>query len=103
VFEDSVCALLELFPSFKKLKMLRQWGGHLDISHDATPILDQTDIPGLFVSAGWWGGYKAIPAGGYTLAHLLATGQRHDLAEPFGIERFKNLQFVSESGTTTAR
>lgn len=103
VFEDAVAAMLELFPSFKRLKMLRQWGGHLDISHDATPIIDQTDIPGLFVSAGWWGGYKAIPAGGYTLAHLLATGRPHDLAAPFGLERFRHLQFVSESGTTTAR
>lgn len=103
VFEDSVCAMLELFPSFKKLKMLRQWGGHLDISHDATPIVDQTSIPGLFISAGWWGGYKAIPAGGYTLAHMLATGQPHDLIRPFGLNRFKRLQYVSESGTTTAR
>ncbi len=103
VFEDSVCAMLELFPSFKRLKLLRQWGGHLDISHDATPIVDQTSIPGLFVSAGWWGGYKAIPAGGYTLAHLLATGQPHNLIAPFGLGRFKHLEFVSESGTTTAR
>lgn len=103
VFEDAVSAMLELFPSFKKLKMLRQWGGHLDIAHDATPIIDQTDIPGLFVSAGWWGGYKAIPAGGFTLAHHLATDQPHKLAEPFGLKRLKNLQFVSESGTTTAR
>lgn len=103
VFEDAVGAMLELFPSFKKLKMLRQWGGHLDISHDATPIVDQTDIPGLFISAGWWGGYKAIPAGGYTLAHHLATEQPHKLAAPFGLKRFKHLQFVSESGTTTAR
>ena len=103
VFEDQVCALLELFPSFKKLKMLRQWGGHLDIAHDATPIVDQTSIPGLFVSAGWWGGYKAIPAGGYTLAHFLATGQPHDLIRPFGLGRFKHLKFLAESGTTTAR
>ena len=103
VFEDQICALLELFPSFKKLKMLRQWGGHLDIAHDATPIVDQTPIPGLFVSAGWWGGYKAIPAGGYTLAHLLATGQPHELIRPFGLDRFKHLKFLAESGTTTAR
>lgn len=103
VFEDTVCALLELFPGFKRLKLLRQWGGHLDIAHDATPIVDQTPIPGLFVSAGWWGGYKAIPAGGYALAHLLATGRPHRLTEPFGLSRFGHLEFVSESGTTTAR
>ena len=103
VFEDSVCAMLELFPSFKRLKLLRQWGGHLDIAHDASPIVDQTDIPGLFVSAGWWGGYKAIPAGGYTLAHFLATSTPHKLIEPFGLGRFRHLEFVSEAGTTTAR
>ena len=103
VFEDSVCAMLELFPSFKRLKLLRQWGGHLDIAHDATPIVDQTPIPGLFVSAGWWGGYKAIPAGGFTLAHLIATDRPHSLIEPFSLKRFRHLEFVSESGTTTAR
>ena len=67
VFEDTVGAMLELFPSFKKLKLLRQWGGHLDITPDASPIMDETDIAGLFVTAGWWGGYKAIPAGGLTM------------------------------------
>lgn len=103
VFEDAVCAMLELFPSFKTLKMLRQWGGTLDISHDATPIVSKTDIPGLFVSAGWWGGFKAIPAGGYTLAHLIANNEPHQLIEPFGLQRFNNLDFILESGTTTAR
>ena len=102
-FEDAVCAMLELFPSFKRLKLLRQWGGHLDIAHDATPIVDQTDIPGLFISAGWWGGYKAIPAGGYTLAHHLATDQPHPLSAPFSLSRFRHLDFISESGTTTVR
>lgn len=103
VFEDTVCALLELFPSFKRLKLLRQWGGSLDIAHDATPIVTKTDIPGLFVSAGWWGGFKAIPAGGYTLAHLIANNEPHPLIEPFTVNRFKNLDFILESGTTTAR
>jgi len=103
VFEDAVRAMLELFPSFKRLKMLRQWGGHLDIAHDASPIVSATDVPGLFVSAGWWGGYKAIPAGGLTLAHLVATGRPHKLIEPFGLDRFRYLDFVFESGPTTAR
>ncbi len=103
VYEDAVCAMLELFPSFKTLKMLRQWGGTLDIAHDATPIVSKTDIPGLYVSAGWWGGFKAIPAGGYTLAHLIANNEPHKLIEPFGLHRFNHLDFVLESGTTTAR
>ena len=103
VYEDAVCAMLELFPSFKRLKMLRQWGGTLDIAHDATPIVSKTDIPGLYVSAGWWGGFKAIPAGGYTLAHLIANNEPHPLIEPFGLQRFNHLDFILESGTTTAR
>ena len=100
-FEDAVSGLLELFPSFKRLKLLRQWGGHLDIAHDASPIVSATDVPGLFVSAGWWGGYKAIPAGGLTFAHLVATGRPHPLVEPYSVDRFRNLDFISESGTTT--
>ena len=103
VFEDTVTAMLSLFPAFKKLKLLRQWGGHLDIAHDASPIQDETDSPGLFVTAGWWGGYKAIPAGGLTLAHLVATGQPHPLMSPFTINRFRHLDYVMETGTTTAR
>jgi len=103
VFEDAVCAMLELFPAFKRLKLLRQWGGTLDIAHDATPIVSKTSIPGLYVSAGWWGGFKAIPAGGYTLAHLIANNEPHPLIEPFSLQRFDSLNFVLESGTTTAR
>ena len=103
VFEDTVCALLALFPAFKRLKLLRQWGGTLDIAHDASPIVSKTDIPGLFVSAGWWGGFKAIPAGGLTLAHLIANNEPHPLIAPFSLQRFCGLDFILESGTTTAR
>lgn len=103
VFEDTVSAMLSLFPAFKRLKLLRQWGGHLDIAPDASPVMDETDVPGLFVSAGWWGGYKAIPAGGLTLAHLVARGAPHPLMAPFGLGRFRHLDYVMETGTTTAR
>ncbi len=103
VFEDTVTAMLSLFPSFKKLKLMRQWGGHLDIAHDASPIMDQTEVPGLFVTAGWWGGYKAIPAGGLTLAHLVAKEEPHPLMASFTLDRFRHLEFVMEAGTTTAR
>lgn len=103
VFEDTVTAMLSLFPNFKKLKLMRQWGGHLDIAHDASPIMDQTEVPGLFVTAGWWGGYKAIPAGGLALAHLVARGEPHPLMASFTMDRFRHLDFVMEAGTTTAR
>jgi sarcosine oxidase subunit beta len=95
--------MLELFPSFKRLKLMRQWGGTLDIAHDASPIVSKTAIPGLYVSAGWWGGFKAVPAGGYTLAHLIAHDEPHPLIEPFSLDRFKHLDYVLESGTTAAR
>jgi sarcosine oxidase, subunit beta len=100
VFEESVRSMLELFPAFKRVKLLRQWGGALDIAHDATPIISKTDIPGLFVSAGWWGGFKAIPAGGLTLAHLIANNEQHPLSEPFSLKRFDHLDFVLEPATT---
>ncbi|SFU16941.1 FAD-dependent oxidoreductase [Sedimentitalea nanhaiensis] len=103
VFEDTVTAMLSLFPAFQKLKLMRQWGGHLDIAHDASPIMSKTDVAGLFITAGWWGGYKAIPAGGLTLAHLVARGEPHPLMAAFTLERFRHLDFVMESGTTTAR
>ena len=103
VFEDTVCSLLELFPSFKKLKLLRQWGGHVDIAHDGSPLITKTAIPGLYVTAGWWGGYKAIPAGGEGFAHLVAKDQPNSLISPFGISRFRNLEFVFETGTTAVR
>lgn len=103
VFEDTVGAMLELFPSFKRLKLLRQWGGHLDITPDASPIMDETDVSGLFVTAGWWGGYKAIPAGGLTMAHHVATGTPHELMASFTVNRFKKLDYIMETGTTTAR
>ena len=102
VFEDAVCSMLELFPAFKRLKLMRQWGGTLDIAHDASPIVSKTDIPGLLVSAGWWGGFKAVPAGGMTLAHLIAKNEPHPLIEPFSLDRFKRLDFILEAGTTTA-
>ena len=101
VYEEAVSALLELFPGFRSLKLLRQWGGHLDIAHDASPVISNTHIPGLFVSAGWWGGFKAIPAGGLTFAHLIANEEPHQLAAPFTLRRFESLDYIIESGTTT--
>ena len=101
VFERTVAAMLELFPSFKKLKLLRQWGGTVDIAPDASPIISKTEIPGLFITAGWWGGYKAIPAGGLTFAHLIATSAPHRLTRSFTLDRFKTLDYILEPGTTT--
>lgn len=100
VFEDSVAALLELFPTFKRLKLLRQWGGALEFAQDASPIVSTTDIPGFYVSAGWWGGFKAIPAGGFTFAHTIANNAPHPLNARYALSRFKSLDYLLEVGTT---
>ncbi len=102
-FEDTVASLLEIFPRFKSLKMLRQWGGAVEFAYDASPIISATPIGGLFVSTGWYGGFKAIPVGGLTYAHLLATGTPHPLAEAFLLDRFTGLRFLLEAGTVAQR
>jgi heterotetrameric sarcosine oxidase beta subunit len=102
-FEDVVASLVELFPRFKSLKMLRQWGGAIEFAYDASPIISKTTIEGLHVSTGWYGGFKSIPVGGLTYAHLLATGDPHPLAEAFGLDRFTGLRFLLEAGTVAQR
>jgi sarcosine oxidase subunit beta len=101
--KGEVSALLELFPTFRRLKLLRQWGGALESAYDASPIISKTPVPGLYVSCGWWGGFKAIPAGGMTFAHTVANDAPHRLNAPYGLDRFERLGFLLESGTTTAR
>lgn len=102
-FEETVAAMLELFPRFKGLKMLRQWGGAIEFAYDASPIISATPIGGLHVSTGWHSGFKAIPVGGLTYAHLLATGVAHPLAAAFGLERFRDLKFLFEVGLVSQR
>ncbi|MEO8855360.1 MAG: FAD-dependent oxidoreductase [Burkholderiaceae bacterium] len=97
-FEETVAAMLELFPRFKGLKMLRQWGGAIEFAHDASPIISATPVKGLYVSTGWYGGFKSIPVGGLTYAHLLATDSPHPLAAAYGLERFDELKFLLEVG-----
>ena len=100
VFENTVTSVLEMFPAWQRLKLLRQWGGTLEQAADNSPIVSGTDIAGLYVNAGWWGGFKAVPACGLTLAHLIANDAPHPLIEPFSLARFKSLDFILESGTT---
>jgi sarcosine oxidase subunit beta len=102
-FEDVVASLIELFPCFKGLKMLRQWGGAIEFAYDASPIISKTPIDGLLVSTGWYGGFKSIPVGGLTYAHLIATGEPHPLATAFGLDRFSGLKFLLEAGTVAQR
>ena len=93
----TMAAVLELFPSFSRLKLMRQWAGRVDITPDTSPIMGPTPIQGLYLNCGWGtGGYKAIPAGGDTMAYTLATGRTHPLIAPFGLERFRSAALVDE-------
>ena len=90
-------ALVELFPRFSRLKLMRQWAGIVDISPDASPSISKTKVIGVYVSAGWGtGGYKAIPAGGDALAYTIAHDAPHPLVEPFTLDRFRTGQLIDE-------
>lgn len=98
VTQGIIAATLALFPSFSRLQLLRQWAGIVDVVHDSSPIIGPTPIPGLYINCGWGtGGFKAIPAGGWTLAHVLATGENHALAEPFQLSRFVDGRLIDEA------
>jgi sarcosine oxidase subunit beta len=96
-----LAATLELFPSFSRLALMRQWAGIVDVVHDSSPIIGATPIPNLYINCGWGtGGFKAIPVGGWTLAHVLATGANHPLAEPFQLDRFVSGRLIDEAAAS---
>ncbi|MDF0597487.1 sarcosine oxidase subunit beta family protein [Psychromarinibacter halotolerans] len=95
--EETVRALIETFPMISRLKMLRQWGGIVDMTGDRSPIISKTPLDGCFINAGWGtGGFKAIPGSGWAMAELMAKGQS-PLADGFGLDRFRAGRFVDES------
>ena len=98
VQETVVSGLLEMIPAFGQLKLLRQWAGVVDVVPDSSPILGPVGPEGLFVNCGWGtGGFKAIPAGGWLLAHMLATGRHHDISRPFDLQRFAEGRLIDEA------
>jgi len=98
VTQSVIASLVEMFPSFASLKLMRQWAGIVDASPDNSPIIGPSPVAGLFLNCGWGtGGFKAIPAGGTLLAHLLATGKHHPLSEPFDLARFTTGRLVDEA------
>jgi sarcosine oxidase subunit beta len=99
VMQHVVAATCEMLPSLARLRLLRQWAGIVDVVHDSSPIIGATLVPGLYINCGWGtGGFKAIPVGGWTLAHAVATGRPHELAEPFQLERFLTGRLIDEAG-----
>jgi len=94
---DTVTALVELFPAFSRLRLMRQWAGIVDITPDTTPIMGKTPIEGLYLNCGWGtGGYKAIPAGGDTMAYTVAHDEPHPLIRAFGLDRFERGALIDE-------
>jgi sarcosine oxidase subunit beta len=99
VVEDVCSGGMALMPAIGRLRMLRSWGGIMDMSMDGSPIIDRTPLEGLFLNAGWcYGGFKATPASGYCFAHLLARGQSHELARAFRLDRFASGHLLDEKG-----
>ena len=96
--EETLSSVLNLFPTFSRLKLMRQWAGIVDLSPDTSPIIGKTSVTALYISTGWGtGGFKAIPVGGETLAYTVANDRPHPLIEPFSIERFQTGRFVNEA------
>jgi len=97
--EEVAAAAVTLLPGLARLKVLRQWGGVMDMSMDGSPIISATPLEGLIVNGGWcYGGFKAIPAGGLATAHLIARQAPHPLAAHLGLERFAAGRTVDERG-----
>ena len=94
-------AAMALMPMIGKAKVLRSWGGIMDMSPDGSPVIDKTHIEGLYLNCGWcYGGFKAVPGSGYSFAHLLATDKHHDTAAKFRLDRFKTgYGLMDEEGT----
>jgi sarcosine oxidase subunit beta len=99
VIEDTIRAMVELYPVFGKMKMLRQWGGIVDICPDASPIISKCDVEGLFFNCGWGtGGFKATPGSANVFAHTIAKNQPHHINAAFSLDRFVSGKLVDEHG-----
>ena len=92
---DAIC---EMFPIFTRMKMLRSWGGIVDVTPDRSPILGKTPVPGLYVNCGWGtGGFKATPGSGHVFAHTIANDNPHPINAPFTLGRFRTGRLIDEA------
>ena len=97
--EDVCEAGMALMPALGRARLLRMWGGIVDMSMDGSPIIDRTHIDGLYFNGGWcYGGFKATPASGYAFAHLLATDSPHPTAAAYRFDRFEKGRMIDERG-----
>ncbi len=99
MIEESCDEAMALMPAIGRLRMLRHWGGIMDMTMDGSPIIDRTPIQGLYLNAGWCiGGFKATPAAGLCLAHLVARNEPHPVATAYRLDRFATGHLVDETG-----
>ena len=99
IIEDVVTSVCELFPAFSRLRLMRTWGGIMDMSMDGSPIIGKTPIEGLYINGGWcYGGFKATPGSGWVFAHTIARDQPHKLNACFALDRFETGYVLDEKG-----
>lgn len=97
--EHTLQAIVEMFPLFSRVSMMRQWGGTVDTAPDACPIIGLTPVKGLYINCGWGtGGFKATPGSGWVMAHTVAQDRPHPLNEAFSLHRFFNGHLIDEHG-----
>ncbi|UWQ02962.1 sarcosine oxidase subunit beta family protein [Aliiroseovarius crassostreae] len=99
VVEDVVESGMSLIPGLGRARLLRSWGGIMDMSMDGSPFIDKTQIEGLYFNGGWcYGGFKATPAAGFCFAHLLKTDRPHETAKAYRLDRFMTGHMIDEKG-----
>ena len=97
--EHTLQAIVEMFPIFSRVRMNRQWGGIVDVSPDACPIIGLTPVKGLYINCGWGtGGFKATPGSGWAMAHTVAQDRPHALNAAFSLDRFHTGHLIDEHG-----
>jgi len=101
VQETVLAGLVEMMPALASVKLLRHWAGIVDVTPDSSPIIGPSGVDGLYLNCGWGtGGFKAIPAGGYLFAHVLATGSHHEISRPFDRSRFVTGHLIDEGAAS---
>ena len=99
VVEDVCEGGMAIMPMIGRARLLRMWGGVMDMSMDGSPFIDKTHIEGLYFNGGWcYGGFKATPASGFCYAHLLSTGRPHETARAYRLDRFRTGHAIDEKG-----
>ncbi|MEO8136480.1 MAG: FAD-dependent oxidoreductase, partial [Betaproteobacteria bacterium] len=99
IIEEAVANGLQMFPMLSRVRMMRQWGGVMDMTLDGSPIIGKTPIDNLYLNGGWcYGGFKATPASGWVFAHTIANDEPHELNRTLTLERFATGLVIDERG-----